>query len=203
MWQAGIDEAGRGCLCGGLFVAGVIGEEHTISNFRAKDSKVLSPKRRESIYQAMLEAYHRGEIGLYVVEISSADIDRHSLSWAMRQGIQGVLDAISAYVAMAQIAQKLSIFIDGNTTFGAELSQNALSLGLSMQTLIKGDSLMEVISCASVAAKVCKDRQMQALDKLYPQYKLAKNKGYGTLEHRRSIAQYGLCPHHRRSFKCC
>ncbi|TLE00291.1 ribonuclease HII [Helicobacter japonicus] len=215
MWVAGIDEAGRGCLCGSLFVAGVIGKAHIIESFGAKDSKRLSPKRREYIYESMEKAQNKGEISIYVVEINAEEIDTNGLSFAMRKGIESLLKALGDYALQYKILQKeleindtnngdkrerFTIVIDGNTIFNAQIPQYLQELGLSVKTLVKADSLLSVVSCASIAAKVCKDRQMCALDKLYPQYKLAKNKGYGTLEHRKSIAQYGYCPHHRKSF---
>lgn len=215
MWVAGIDEAGRGCLCGSLFVAGVIGKAHIIESFGAKDSKRLSPKRREYIYESMEKAQNKGEIGIYVVEINAEEIDTNGLSFAMRKGIESLLKALGDYALQYKILQKeleindtnngdkgerFTIVIDGNTIFNAQIPQYLQELGLSVKTLVKADSLLSVVSCASIVAKVCKDRQMCALDKLYPQYKLAKNKGYGTLEHRKSIAQYGYCPHHRKSF---
>ncbi len=213
--MAGIDEAGRGCLCGSLFVAGVIGKAHIIESFGAKDSKRLSPKRREYIYESMEKAQNKGEISIYVVEINAEEIDTNGLSFAMRKGIESLLKALGDYALQYKILQKeleindtnngdkrerFTIVIDGNTIFNAQIPQYLQELGLSVKTLVKADSLLSVVSCASIAAKVCKDRQMCALDKLYPQYKLAKNKGYGTLEHRKSIAQYGYCPHHRKSF---
>ena len=215
MWVAGIDEAGRGCLCGSLFVAGVIGKAHIIESFGAKDSKRLSPKRREYIYESMEKAQNKEEISIYVVEINAEEIDTNGLSFAMRKGIESLLKALGDYALQYKILQKeleindtnngdkrerFTIVIDGNTIFNAQIPQYLQELGLSVKTLVKADSLLSVVSCASIAAKVCKDRQMCALDKLYPQYKLAKNKGYGTLEHRKSIAQYGYCPHHRKSF---
>ena len=149
------------------------------------------------------------------MEINAEEIDTNGLSFAMRKGIESLLKALGDYALQYKILQKeleindtnngdkrerFTIVIDGNTIFNAQIPQYLQELGLSVKTLVKADSLLSVVSCASIAAKVCKDRQMCALDKLYPQYKLAKNKGYGTLEHRKSIAQYGYCPHHRKSF---
>ncbi|MCH5314175.1 MAG: ribonuclease HII [Helicobacter sp.] len=230
MWVAGIDEAGRGCLCGSLFVAGVIGEAHIIHSLKPKDSKKLSPKKRECIYEVMQEAQNKDKMAFFVSEISAEEIDANGLSSAMRKGIESVLAALGDYALKKQIlgvskemlgqkskdfnaqikdrAQRgkgecernFTIIIDGNTTFNAQIPHYLQEAGLKIETLVKADSLLEVVSCASIVAKVCKDRQMRALDVLYPHYKLAKNKGYGTLEHRKSIAQYGYCPYHRKSF---
>ncbi len=84
MWVAGIDEAGRGCICGGLF--------------GAKDSKKMLPKQRERVYNALLDSQKRGEIGFYVAQIQAWDIDKYGLSWAMRSGIEEVLSYLGSYM---------------------------------------------------------------------------------------------------------
>ncbi len=203
MWLAGIDEAGRGCLCGSLFISGVVGRDSIISSFGAKDSKQLSPKKREEIYQRLHNASNQGEIGIFLAQIDAKEIDTNGLSWAMRYGIESLVTQMGefAYKVLQDKQKILQIIIDGNSTFNAQIPQHLIKQGVSMKTLIKADSLIEVVSCASIVAKVHKDRQMRELDKLYPQYALAKNKGYGTLEHRKSILKYGYCPHHRKSFK--
>ena len=228
MWVAGIDEAGRGCICGALFVAGVIGEEYKLACFGAKDSKKLSPKQRERIYQALLESQHKGEIGLFVAQIEAWEIDKLGLSIAMKNGIEQILCGIAEFaISQKLIGQNVrqstakhnlleqdveqnlidsknvlqEITIDGDTTFHAQIPHIFMQSGVRVQTLVKADDIMPIVSCASIVAKVSKDRQMQELDKLYPQYFLAKNKGYGTLEHKKAIAKNGYCPHHRKSFK--
>lgn len=213
MWVAGIDEAGRGCICGALFIAGVIGREENITHFGAKDSKKLSPKQREHIYQALLESQCKGEIGLYIAQIDAWEIDKFGLSIAMKNGIEQILSGIAEFAISQNIikqhtGQKLidlehtlqEIIIDGNTTFHAKIPQILVKCGVRVQTLVKADDIVPIVSCASIVAKVSKDRQMHELDKLYPQYYLAKNKGYGTLEHKKAIAKNGYCPHHRKSF---
>lgn len=204
MWVAGIDEAGRGCICGGLFIAGIIANEQVIAQFGAKDSKKMLPKQRERVYNALLDSQKRGEIGFYVAQIQAWDIDKYGLSWAMRSGIEEVLSYLGSYMLEQNILvqnQPLDIVIDGNTTFGAHIPTFLAHKDVHLKTLIKGDELMPIISCASIVAKVSKDSQMYMLDNLYPQYLLAKNKGYATLEHKKQIMRYGYCPHHRKSFK--
>ncbi|WP_258864718.1 ribonuclease HII [Helicobacter cinaedi] len=231
MWVAGIDEAGRGCICGALFVAGVIGEEHKLACFGAKDSKKLSPKQRECIYQTLLESQHKGEIGLFVAQIEAWEIDKFGLSIAMKNGIEQILCGIAEFaISQKLIGQNVrqntakhnlleqdveqnptnltdsknvlqEITIDGNTTFHAQIPHILTQSGVRVQTMIKADDVLPIVSCASIVAKVSKDRQMHELDKLYPQYFLAKNKGYGTLQHKKAIAKNGYCPHHRKSFK--
>ncbi|MCX2716569.1 ribonuclease HII [Helicobacter sp. MIT 21-1697] len=204
MWIAGIDEAGRGCVCGGLFIAGIIADEQSITQFGAKDSKKMSSKQRECVYNALLDAQKRGKIGFYIAQIDAWDIDKYGLSWAMRSGIEEVLSYLGTYILEQGILmqnQPLDIVIDGNTTFGASMPTFLAYKDVRLRTLIKGDELMPIISCASILAKVSKDNQMRTLDSLYPQYFLAKNKGYATLEHKKQIMEYGYCPHHRKSFK--
>ncbi|TLD96613.1 ribonuclease HII [Helicobacter jaachi] len=204
MWVAGIDEAGRGCICGGLFVAGVIGKAEVIATFGAKDSKKLTPKKRENIYNALVNAQKDNEIKLFCAQIDAWEIDKNGLSWAMRYGIEHIISQMgdviqSLNLSLEQLPQ--GIILDGNTTFNALLPAHLESMDIKLTPLIKADSLMPVVSCASIVAKVHKDKQMRTLDTLYPHYKLAQNKGYGTLEHKKLIAQYGYCPHHRKSFK--
>ncbi|TLD93977.1 ribonuclease HII [Helicobacter magdeburgensis] len=228
MWVAGIDEAGRGCICGALFVAGVIGREENIAHFGAKDSKKLSPKQRERIYQTLLESQHKGEIGLFVAQIEAWEIDKLGLSIAMKNGIEQILCGIAEFaISQKLIGQNVrqntakhnlleqdveqnltdsknalqEITIDGNTIFHAKIPHILTQSGVRVQTMIKADDVLPIVSCASIVAKVSKDRQMRELDKLYPQYFLAKNKGYGTLQHKKAIAKNGYCPHHRKSFK--
>ena len=103
MWVAGIDEAGRGCICGALFVAGVIGREENIAHFGAKDSKKLSPKQRERIYQTLLESQHKGEIGLFVAQIEAWEIDKFGLSIAMKNGIEQILCRIADFATLQNL----------------------------------------------------------------------------------------------------
>lgn len=292
MWIAGIDEAGRGCICGGLFVAGVVGLESSIKTIGAKDSKALSPKRREQIYDKILECAKNGDLAYHIACIEAHEIDKLGLSLAMKSGIEAVLEGLSAFIIARNIAESsvdsalhtahndlfsqhtahlsqstqnaiqsntalqsvahnaknlahkaspnvslatqnaqtsqnnsplisqstsqtkrtshnatklesnaFRIIMDGNATFNATMPEALSARGVVLQTQIKGDSLYPSVSCASILAKVSKDRQMLALDKLYPHYNLAKNKGYGTLEHRQSIAKYGLSAAHRKSFQ--
>lgn len=210
MWIAGIDEAGRGCICGALFVAGVVGREENIAHFGAKDSKKLSPKQRERIYESLLDSQNNGEIGVFVAQIEAWDIDKFGLSFAMKSGIEKILCGITEFATSQNlIGQNLvrwekgleEIIIDGNTTFRAKIPHSLVQWGVGVRTLIKADDTLPIVSCASIVAKVSKDKQMQELDRLFPQYSLAKNKGYGTLEHKKAIAQNGYCPHHRKSFK--
>lgn len=195
MYVGGIDEAGRGCLCGGLFLAGVAGDEKVLRGFGARDSKKLSAKKREAIYQNLMEASRRGDVRFWIVKKDAWEIDEKGLSWAMRSGIEEILEKLGEC--------GMEFVMDGNSVFGAEIPQRLKECENPMRisTLIKGDDKLVAISCASILAKVSKDRQMLELDLLYPQYALAKNNGYGTAEHIAQIYKYGHCPEHRKSFK--
>ncbi|TLD81955.1 ribonuclease HII [Helicobacter sp. MIT 05-5293] len=198
----GIDEAGRGCICGGLFVAGVVGDEEFLRTFNPKDSKKLSEKKRESIYQLLLAQAISADdtqstnisqqIHFHIVQKDAWEIDKYGLSWALKTAIEEILEKLGAFAK--------EFIIDGNSTFGARIP-SCLDSEITLKTLIKGDDKNPVIACASILAKVSKDAQMSELDKLYPQYALGKHKGYATALHIQKIKENGYCPQHRKSFK--
>lgn len=195
MSRVGIDEAGRGCLCGGLFIAGLMGETKYLQSLGARDSKKLSFQRREQIYENLLKASERGDVRYHVSKKEAWEIDQKGLSWAMKSGIEEIFENLGEC--------GVEFVIDGNSTFKALLPQRLqiCENPVRVSTLVKGDDKFLEISCASILAKVSKDRQMLELDRHYPHYALGKNKGYGTAEHIAQIERYGYCPHHRRSFK--
>lgn len=173
----GIDEAGRGSLAGSLFVCGVLGGDklHKIDSLR--DSKKLSKLQRNKIFHRALEL----EIPYFVVKCNSYRIDSYGLSQCMKYALNKIclnLDS-KQYV------------LDGNTNFGLK----------NINCIVKGDSKIPQISLSSVIAKYFKDRESEALHKLYPKYNLIKNQGYGTLHHLQAIKLYGPSPIHRKSFK--
>lgn len=204
----GIDEAGRGCICGGLFVAGVVGDEEFLKTFNPKDSKKLSAKKREIIYQSLLaQAMPLHQLTLakniqstnvsqriyfHIVQKDAWEIDKYGLSWALKTAIEEILEKLGIFAK--------EFIIDGNSTFGARIPSRFDSK-ITLKTLIKGDDKNPVIACASILAKVSKDAQMLELDKLYPQYALGKHKGYATALHIQKIKENGYCPQHRKSFK--
>lgn len=202
---AGIDEAGRGCLCGALFIAGVIGEESLLLSFGAKDSKKMSEKARKQVYSRLIEAQRNKKIGISLIKKEAWEIDSLGLSAAMKEGLESVLlelyeIAHTLIPTLPYTQNKIPCIFDGNTSFGAQFPKDFESK-MYFDTLIQADSKLPSVACASIIAKVSKDSQMYEIDKLYPHYHLAKNKGYGTAEHKEAIAHYGYCPHHRKSFK--
>lgn len=172
----GLDEAGRGPLAGPLSAAGVIfppGYE----NPDIYDSKALSEKKRELLYDQIME----DALWFEIVEVSEAEIDRLNIYRADQQAFASIAAHSAADViltdAMPLPAEKRKV-ID----------------------LVKGDQKSISIAAASILAKVTRDRIMREYDAIYPQYGFASNKGYPTRQHLDAIAQYGITPIHRRSF---
>ena len=175
---AGIDEAGRGPLAGPVVAAAVI-LPPDYENQEIKDSKQLSPRKRERLYEILKQ--DALSIGLGVVEAS-------------------VIDAVNIFqatlMAMKEAASNLSLkpdylIIDGSCCIFVPLPQEAI---------VKGDSLSISVASASIIAKVSRDSIMEIYHRQFPQYNFLKNKGYGTGEHREAIKKYGRCKIHRRSF---
>ncbi len=177
--EAGCDEAGRGCYAGPVFAAAVILPKdfhHPILN----DSKQLNEKQRE----ALRPIIEKEAIGWAVAAVGVAEIDKINI-------LKASWKAMHLAIAQLQLLPEL-LLIDGNrfTPFK----------NISHHCIVKGDGIYASIAAASVLAKTHRDEYMLTLHQQYPQYGWHNNKGYGTAEHRKAIAQYGLCEHHRKSF---
>ena len=174
----GIDEAGRGCVGGSLFVSGVILDENIPPKLleSLKDSKKLTQKKRDCLAPKI-----KAHSCFFIVEKSAKEIDEIGLSKAIKDSLLEIMGKLKAEIYL----------FDGNCNYGIS----------SLQTLIKGDSKVPSISAASILSKSAKDSQMEALHEIYPQYNFAKNKGYVTKEHLESIQKYGLCKEHRKSYR--
>lgn len=176
---AGVDEAGRGPLAGPVSVAAVILDpEHPIAGL--DDSKRLSEKRREALYDLIMER----ALAWHIVMVDREEIDRINILAAT---MQGMCRAVAGLVPAAEHA-----LIDGNRI--------PADLPCSAQAIVGGDHLHAAISAASILAKVSRDRYMLELDARYPGYGFAKHKGYGVAAHLAALAQLGPCPEHRHSF---
>lgn len=175
----GIDEAGRGPLAGPVVVAGVIMPEDSMIE-GVNDSKKVSEKKREKLYDLILE-----EAISYSVAIIGQDIiDEINILNATKQGVTKVVEEL-------KIKPDL-ILVDALAHINTK--------GIPYDSIIKGDAKCYNIAAASIIAKVTRDRIMRQWDEIYPQYGFAQHKGYGTANHIASIKEYGLCPIHRRSF---
>lgn len=174
----GVDEAGRGPLAGPVAAACVILPEGYCRD-DIKDSKRISPKKREKLYEIIKEE----ALGWYISFASVEYIEEHNILNATKKA---VLSAIAKTVPKPDY-----LLIDA-------LDMGELSI--AHKSLIKGDALSISIGAASILAKVERDRIMVKYDSIYPQYNFARHKGYGTREHIEAIKKYGPCKIHRRSF---
>lgn len=174
----GIDEAGRGPLCGPVVAAAVIlPDEYNI--LYINDSKKLSETKREEVYK---------------------EIDKYAVSYGVGIVSPERIDEINilqaTYEAMRTAIHKLSVTPD-------ILLNDAVTIpmvDIKQVPIIKGDAKSQSIAAASIVAKVTRDHLMEEYDKLYPEYGFAKHKGYGTAAHIKAIKEYGPCPIHRRTF---
>lgn len=174
----GVDEAGRGPLAGPVCAAAVILPEGVVID-GVNDSKKLSEKKRESLFDVIREQALSYSIAYATVdEIEEINI-LNATMLAMRRAIDG-LD-IKADYAM----------IDGN---------KIPPLDIDAECIVKGDAKSMSIACASILAKVSRDRLLYKYAEEYPMYGFDKHKGYGTKVHREAILKYGPCPYHRKSF---
>jgi ribonuclease HII len=174
---AGVDEAGRGPLAGPVVAGAVI-----LNDFRFKeridDSKKLSAKMRERAYREILR---KAVVGIGVVD--EKVIDEINI-------YQATIKAMSAALASLEIPPDY-VIVDGNVRIPAKCP---------VKSIIRGDSLSLSIACASIVAKVTRDRMMVEYDKTFPQYGFARHKGYPTKMHRKALVSCGASPIHRRTF---
>ena len=174
----GVDEAGRGPLAGPVCAAAVILPPNTIID-GVNDSKKLTEKKREALFDVIKETAVSYSIAYASVEeIESINI-LNATMLAMKRAVEG-LDVKADYA-----------MIDGN---------KMPPLDIDGETIVKGDAKSMSIACASILAKVSRDRLLYEYAKEYPQYHFDKHKGYGTAAHREAILEYGPCPYHRMSF---
>jgi len=174
----GTDEAGRGPLAGDVYAAAVVFDEGVFID-GINDSKKLSEKKREALYDEIIQ-----KARAYCVATASVEeIERLNI-------LQAALLAMKRAVEGLGIVPDMAI-IDGN---------KLPDLNCPMRTVVKGDGLSASIAAASILAKVSRDRYMKTLAKQYPEYGFEKHKGYGTKLHNEMILKYGPSPVHRMSF---
>lgn len=175
---AGVDEAGRGPLAGPVVAAAVVLREgeHVEG---ADDSKQLSAEAREELFRAITST----ALSFGVGAASVREIDRRNILRATTVAMQRALDRLSTRDAV--------IVVDGLPVKW---------LGREHDAVVDGDALVHSIGCASIVAKVVRDRLMHRLAQRYPGYGWDRNMGYGTAEHRHAIDELGLTPHHRLTF---
>lgn len=174
----GVDEAGRGCLCGPVFAAAVVLPDDYF-NAELNDSKKISPKKREKLFDDIIS-------NAVAYGIAYADVDE----------IEQINILNAAMLAMKRAIHKLDVnvdiaLIDGNIARGFDCNT---------RTVVKGDSLSPSIAAASILAKVSRDRFIIKQAEIYNNYGFEKHKGYATKEHIDAIRKYGPCEIHRPSF---
>ena len=171
----GIDEAGRGPLAGPMVVAGVILEKEILG---LNDSKVLSEKKREKLFDEIKEKskYH-------IVFKSAKEIDDFGISFCLKSSILEIIEQLQKF--------SNNFLMDGNTNFGIQ----------NLKKEIKADAKYAQVSAASILAKVSRDRFMDEISPLYANYNFHKHKGYGTKAHIEAIKEFGRSDIHRFSFK--
>lgn len=181
---AGLDEAGRGALAGPVAAAAVIlpldNPDALAALSAVKDSKQLTPARREALYPLILQHALAYGIGLEPAEV----IDEIGIMAATKRAM------ITAVAQLNPPAQYL--LIDGRIRLQ--------TIPLPQKAIVRGDDLSLSIAAASILAKVTRDRLMVELDPFYPQYNFLQHKGYGTAQHLAALAHFGPCPVHRHSF---
>lgn len=174
----GVDEAGRGPLCGPVVAAAVIlNKDEMIEG--VNDSKKLSEKKRENLYDIITKKALAVGVGISDVDIIEDINILNATKLAMKQAINNL---------------KINpdfVLIDGN---------QMIDIDIDAQTVVSGDAKSESIAAASIIAKVTRDRLLKDYDKKYPEYGFAKHKGYGTKSHIEAIQKYGLTDIHRPSF---
>lgn len=181
----GLDEAGRGPLAGPVVAACVhIPDAVRQEKFWAdvNDSKQLSEKKRNALYDLIIEHTHYGISESTVEEIDQINILQASLL-AMSRSLYVMSSAFSITPTLA--------LVDGN---------RKPKMNCPVQTVVKGDSISLSIAAASILAKVTRDRIMSDLCARFPMYGWSRNAGYGTSEHMQAINDHGITPHHRQSF---
>lgn len=182
----GTDEAGRGPAAGGVFAAAVYINNKEIEKDLGKlnDSKKLSPKVRDELYDIILNNTINSTVCVEVEEIEKTNILACSLK-AMKLACENVISQLTTNNSLLTV-------VDGN-----QLIRNYDYPQLCVK---KGDATSASIAAASILAKVTRDRYMEKLDEEYPQYGWAKNAGYLTKEHSEAILKYGITKYHRKSF---
>ena len=175
---AGVDEVGRGCLAGPVVAAAVVLSPGA-SIPGLKDSKLLTPEKRESLFEEIMAS----AVSVGVGQVETAEIDRVNILEASMKAMRLALERLDQGTGQ--------VLVDGNRPPGS---------GLPELTVVDGDERSASIAAASIVAKVNRDRLMKLLSKRFPHYGFDRNKGYGSAEHLQGLQDHGPCELHRRSF---
>lgn len=186
----GIDEVGRGPIAGPVAVCSFICPKDFFDNVEMKtplrDSKKLSAKQREEWFEYLKNAKKKGECDYAISYVSSEQIDKFGISKAIKKALE------TSLLRVAENPSDVFVYLDGGLKASEQFKYQ--------ETVIKGDELHKVISCASIVAKVSRDKVMTLLAKEYPEYGFENHAGYGTKAHYGAIKKHGQSPIHRKSF---
>lgn len=185
----GIDEAGRGPLAGPVVVASVIMPKDSLIE-GINDSKKISEKKREMLYEKIVEEAVAYGVGI----IAQEEIDRINILNATKEGLKACIKELEQDLKNKSrgFEKPDIILVDALTKIDTD--------GISYQSIIKGDAKSYSIAAASIIAKVTRDRIMRQWAEVYPEYGFEKHKGYGTAVHISALKEYGACPLHRKTF---
>lgn len=197
----GVDEAGRGPLAGPVVACATLfrNSQFPNSSFQidpkdekkwklVRDSKTLSEKQREEMFDFVQEYFY---VGVGIVHADT--IDRINILEATFLAMKSAVSDLERSLRQSQLKQNLFLLIDGN--------QKIPNISIEQETVVGGDGTVKSIAAASIIAKVTRDRMIVEYDREYPQYGFAKHKGYGTKVHMDALRKYGPSPIHRMSFK--
>ena len=188
----GVDEAGRGPLAGPVCAAACILPRNAFETaFLAglNDSKKMTPKRREEVFAIIDDTAEYGVAYSGVEVIDDINILAATML-CMSKAVRGIAEQLEG--------KKTLILFDGNKV--PEFEVGTLPYGVTLRSLVHGDGTSAAVAAASVIAKVIRDRYMLSLHESYPQYGFDVHKGYGTKMHFQRLAEFGMCPEHRRTF---
>ena len=187
---AGIDEAGRGPLAGPVVVACCIMPRDSMIE-GVNDSKKIAEKKREKLYELITNEAISYGVGM----VGQTEIDEMNILNATKKGLTKAIQEVEEKLKQKPelgVTKPDAILVDALTKIDTD--------GIPYKSIVHGDAISYSIACASIIAKVTRDRIMRQWDEVYPQYGFTKHKGYGTAAHIQAIQEYGLCPLHRRSF---
>ena len=182
----GVDEAGRGPLAGSVYAAAVILDANNPIEGLA-DSKKLSEKKRDFLSAEIKQK----ALAWAIASASCQEIDEINILQASLLAMVRAIEAMQTQFGVILGAQTILVQVDGN---------KCPKISLPCEAIVKGDSKVQAISAASILAKVARDAELYALDKLYLQYGFAKHKGYPTAAHLLALQAHGICPQHRLSY---
>ena len=210
-WIIGVDEVGRGPLAGPVSVGAILAPYNVrgvllkLMGGSVRDSKQMTHEKRLSVSRKINRLRRAGKLNFTVVHVSAVIIDKIGISRAVNRGVTQAIKNCQECQGFPLTPKKLLIF-NKNKCQGESLTVRldgllkAPAKYRNQKTIIKGDEKDVFIACASIVAKVSRDRLMSRIARKYPAYSLEVHKGYGTALHRALISSNGLSPVHRLCF---